>query len=92
MNIFLPLWAQLIFAINAVNFLLIAFLFYRGKNGRLRQVFIALFVVLGVGSSLRCLERYMGPFLEPVAMAVITGLPVLLMTSLVTIFLYKHYR
>lgn len=88
----LPLWSQAIYAVSAVNMFLIALLFYRGKDGRLRQLFIALFLVLGVVSSFRCFERYVGPVLDQQLISLIAGLPVMIMTTTMTVFLYRHYK
>lgn len=92
MSTFLPAWAQVIFVVNSLLFFSIALLFYRSKDGRLRQVLIIFFAVLGSVSALRCVERYMGPFLEPATMAILAGIPVTIITGIMVRFLYRTYR
>lgn len=87
-----PFWAQIIFAISAFNFFWIAWLFFRSKNGWLRILLIVVFATLGYSSSMRCFERYVGPFLDVGIMSIVVGLPVMIATSVTVLYLRKNYN
>lgn len=87
----LPFYVQLIYAFTAMNYFVIAYFFFRTQDGMLRKLLIVFFTTLGVVASLRCFERYSGPFLDPTVMAMIVGLPMLITTSILVYFLH-HYK
>lgn len=82
---------QLVFLHVTLNFFFIAWLLYRSKNGRLRQLLIIFFVALGWASSLRMLTPYLLTFAAQEVVNLFVGVPVSVTGSLVCHHLLRNY-
>lgn len=82
---------QIVFLHVTVNFFFIAYLLYRSKNGRLRQLLIWFFIALGWASGLRLLTPYLLWIASPDVVGLFVGVPVSVTGSFVCHHLFRNY-
>lgn len=82
---------QYVFLHVTFNFFFIAYLLWRSKNGRLRQLLIYFFLALGWASGLRMLTPYALHLATQEVVNLFVGVPVLLTGSMACHHLFRTY-